>query len=140
MNRRKKIFANTLQREILLLVFLAALLPTSIVTILLYHLIFGITAMQFGIPETIAYNIIPAARKVIFILLLAAPVYILIILIFAYKITHKIIGPFDRIVRELGDCVEGKREAPITLRKGDKFHPLVTKINKLLDKAKKGAT
>ncbi len=123
--------------EIFLLIALAALLPTTIVGISLYYLIFGVTAAQFGIPEAIAYNIMPAARTVISILLFATPVSILIILALTYKISHKIIGPFDRIVRELDECIEGKKEGPIVIRKDDKFQPLVEKINKLLDKIKK---
>lgn len=135
-NRRRQFFANKMHRNLLLLIFLASLLPAIIVAIGLYYLIFSITASEFGIPEIIAYNIIPAAKKVTKILLAIAPISILLILIFAYKITHKIIGPFDRIVRELDESMEGKREGPIILRKNDKFLPLVERINKLLDKIK----
>ncbi|MFC1666566.1 hypothetical protein ACFL0P_01660 [Candidatus Omnitrophota bacterium] len=133
-SRRKKVFANKMHREIFLLVFLASLLPALIVTVCLYYLIFNITAQQFGIPEAIAYNIIPAARKVILILWLVAPISILTILIFAYKISHRIIGPFDRIVRELDECIDGKKQGHVAIRKADKFRPLVDRINKLLDR------
>jgi len=94
-------------------------------------------ANQFVFPEAIAYNIIPAAKKVTIILLIAAPVSISIIIIFAFKVTHRIIGPFDRIVRELDEYIEGKKEGHIIIRKTDKFWPLVDRINKLLDKLKK---
>ena len=113
---------------------MAAFLPASVVAICLYYLIFGITAEQFMIPEVIAYNIIPASRKVTTILAVAAPATILIILLVAHKLTHRIVGPFDRIVRELDECVKGKRKSYLTVRKGDKFQPLVGAINKLLDK------
>lgn len=125
-----------MHKEIFLLVFLASFLPAMIVTVSLYYLIFNITAQQFAIPEAIAYNIIPAARKVIAILLLLAPISIFAILAFAYKISHRIIGPFDRIVRELGNCLEGKKQNHITIRNKDKFWPLVDKINKLLGRLK----
>ncbi|MFC1508132.1 hypothetical protein ACFL60_00410 [Candidatus Omnitrophota bacterium] len=133
-NRRKKFFANKLHMEIFLLVFSASVIPVTIVTIALYYLIFGITADQLAIPEIIAYNIMPASARVITILLFATPASILILLFLAYKISHKIVGPFDRIVQNLDDCISGKRKGPITLRKGDKFQVLVEKINKLLDK------
>ena len=136
-NRRRQFFANKIHRDICLLVFLASLLPTIIVTICLYVLIFNITARQFAIPEIIAYNIIPAARQVTVILLSTAPACILVILIFAYKLTHKIVGPFDRVLRELNECMEGKRKGPIVIRKSDKFWPLVNSINVLLDKLDK---
>ena len=136
-NKRKRIFANKMHRDIFLLVFLASLLPAIIVAICLYYLIFSITASQLGFPEAIAYNIIPAARKVTIILLTTAPVCILLILFFAYKITHKIIGPFDRIVRDLDEYIKGKKEGQIIIRKADKFWPLVYRINKLLHRLKR---
>ncbi|MDD5044901.1 MAG: hypothetical protein PHU91_02575 [Candidatus Omnitrophica bacterium] len=136
-NKRKYIFANKLHRQIFQLVSLAALLPAIILIVGLYYLIFGITASEMAIPEAIAYNIIPAAKKVVVVLLIATPVIITAILFWAYKISHTIIGPFDRIVRELDERVEGKIIGHILVRKKDKFWPLVEKINKLIDKAEK---
>lgn len=133
-NKRKRAFANKLHKEIFWFVFVAALVPAAIVMVLLYYLIFNITAEQMVIPEAIAYNLIPAAKKVIAILLFAAPICIGAILLLAYKLSHRIIGPFDRIVRELGECAEGRKKDHILIRKNDKFKPLVDKINKLLDK------
>jgi len=137
LSRRKKIFANDLHKQIFVMVFLSALIPTIIVSVCMFYLIFNITAAQFGIPEAIAYNIIPAAKKVTAIILITAPIVILVILGFAYKITHSIVGPFDRIIRELNECLEGKKEACIAVRKTDKFRPLVERLNNLLDKLKK---
>ena len=135
-NKRYRTFANKLHREIFLTVLAAALLPCFIVTIALYYLIFNVMSGQLGIPEAIAYNIIPAARKVSLYLILAAPASVFVILILAYKITYRLIGPFDRIVRELDECVKGKKLDHIIIRKKDKFQPLVNNINKLIDKRK----
>lgn len=133
-NKRRKFYANKLHKDIFTIVFIAAVIPATIVAVCLYYLIFYITAEQIAIPEAIAYNLIPAAKKVIKIVLFAAPVSILTILILARSITHKIIGPFDRIVRELDEHAKGKKEGHINIRRGDKFQPLVDKINKLLDR------
>ncbi len=133
-NKRKRLFANNLHKQIFLLVALAALVPLVIATVCLYYLIFGITAMEVGIPEAIAYNILPAARRVTIILFTAAPAAILAVLVIAHKVTHSIVGPFDRIVRELDEHLEGKGKGPIIIRKTDKFSPLVDRINKLLAK------
>ena len=135
-NKRYRTFANKLHREIFLTVLAAALLPCFIVTIALYYLIFNVMSGQLGIPEAIAYNIIPAARKVSLYLILAAPASVFVILLLAYRITYRIIGPFDRIVRELDECVKGKKLDHIVIRKKDKFQPLVNNINKLIDKRK----
>ena len=135
-HRGKVIFANRMHKDIILLVLLASLAPTMLVTISLYFLIFGITASQIGIPESIAYNIIPAAKRVVLILSIAMPVLITTILFFAYKISHMILGPFDRIVRELDELVTDKKNSHIFVRESDKFWPLVNNINRLIDKFK----
>jgi len=134
--RRKKFFANPMHRQTFMLVLMAAVIPATIVTICLYYLIFGITSAEVGFPEAIAYNIIPAAKRVTAILLVTAPLALLIILIFAYRITHRIVGPFDRIVYELDAHIKDRRGGHIKIRKSDKFHSLVEKINHLLDKIK----
>ena len=133
-NKRQRTFANKFHREIFLLIAVASLIPAVIATILLYYLIFSITADQMVVPEAIAYNLLPAAKKVLFILAFAVPLSILVILLIAHNITHKIVGPFDRIVRELDERIKGENRNHITVRKGDKFKPLVDNINKLLDK------
>jgi len=135
--RRRQFIANKLHGELFVLVFISALVPTIITTVSLFFLIFHITAEQIGIPEAIIYSIIPAAQKVIFILVTILPIAILIMLAVAYFVTHKIVGPFDRVVRELNDCICGKKKTPIVLRRNDRFWPLVDKINTLLDRANK---
>jgi sensor histidine kinase YesM len=109
-DRRKQIFANKIHREVFLFISAASLLPVSIATFLLYYLIFGIVSREIGIPEAIAYNTIPAAKRVLIILSLAAPISIAVLLVTAYKITHKIVGPFDRILREVDEHISGKRK------------------------------
>lgn len=133
-NIRKRVFANKLHKQIFFIVLIAALVPTIVVTIGLYYLIFGVISLQLVIPEVIAYNIIPAAKKVIVILSITEPIIVAVILFFAHKATHAIIGPFDRLVKELDECIEEKKEGHIVIRKNDKFWLLVQKINKLLDK------
>jgi sensor histidine kinase YesM len=135
-NKRYRTFANNLHREVYLTILIATLVPCFIVTITLYYLIFNIIAGQLAIPEAIAYNVIPAAKKVSLILILAAPASVFIILLIAYNITHRILGPYDRIVKELEECAAGKKQDHIVIRKKDKFKPLVDGINKLIDKCK----
>ncbi|MBU4311698.1 MAG: hypothetical protein KJ706_03140 [Candidatus Omnitrophica bacterium] len=137
-NKRKSGFANRLQKEIFLVVLLAALVPAGVVAISLYYLIFGVTAQEIAIPEVIAYNIIPASKRVTAILLFAAPMSILAILLSAYKISHRMVGPFDRVVREIDEYLKGNKQNHIVLRKGDKFRPLVDRVNRLIDKVRKG--
>lgn len=132
LHKRKKFFANKLHSDIFFMIFWASVIPVSIASVALFYLIFNITAEQIGIPEAIAYNIIPASQRVIGILLIAGPLSITVLLIVAHKISLRIVGPFDRIIRELDEHIEGKRKGAIVLRKDDKFEPLVKRINKLL--------
>ena len=134
--RRQKLFANKIHRDICMLIFLASVIPAGIIGAGLYYLIFGITAREIGIPEAIAYNIIPASKKVLVILLILAPAAIISLLYIAIKATYRIVGPFERIIRELDAFIEGKKSDLITLRKKDRFAPLVDRINILLQRIK----
>jgi hypothetical protein len=131
-NRRKKLFANNLHRDTFMMVLLSSILPLFLVTVAFYYLIFQVTAEEVAIPEVITYNLIPAARKVIVILLLTTPAMVMILMVIAHRLTHSLLGPFDRIVRELDDRLKNNKKDPIILRKKDKFIPLVERINKLL--------
>jgi hypothetical protein len=131
-NRRKQIFANKLHRDTFVIILLSSILPLFLMTIAFYYLIFQITAEEVAIPEVIAYTLIPAARKVIIVLLLATPATIMVLMVIAHRLTHSLVGPFDRIVRELDDRLKNNKRDPIILRKKDKFIPLIERINKLL--------
>lgn len=133
-NLRKRLFANAMHKEIFFLVFGAAIIPTVIVAVSLYYFIFYVTAEQIGIPETIAYHIVPAASKVTEMLFLVIPTVIVFILVIAYRISHSIVGPYDRIIREMNESLNGQRKGPISLRKNDRFWPLVCAINDILHK------
>jgi len=134
--RRRSFFANKMHREIFFLVFWASLLPTVVTGVFLFYLIFYITTEQLGIPEAIAYNVLPAAQRVTSILLVILPVVILLILAFSFKLTHRLVGPFDRIVRELDEFIQGEKSDTIHIRENDKFRPLVDRINILLKRLK----
>ncbi len=133
-NRRKQLFANPLQREIFFWVLWATVVPTLIASILIYYLIFQVAANEFAVPEAIAYSLIPAAHKVTTIMICVTPLAVIALMILAYKVTHQLLGPFARILRELDDRLDGVKTGPIVIRQSDKFTPLVTRINKLLEK------
>ncbi|MFC1594597.1 hypothetical protein ACFL38_04650 [Candidatus Omnitrophota bacterium] len=131
-NKRKQFFANKMHRELFLLASCAAIVPTLLTAVSLFYLIFHLTAEQMIFPEAIAYNIIPVARRVAMIMYIAVPLTVTLILTVAHKVTHRIVGPFERVVRELEEHIQGTRTGPIVLRNNDKLKPLVDKINVLL--------
>jgi len=137
-NRRmRQFFANKMHRQMFMLVFLATLVPTMITAIALFYLMFNVTADQLIFPEMIATNLFPAAQRVIIIISIATPIAVIFILIFAHHVTHRTVGPFDRILRELDQILEGTKQDKIVLRSKDKFSPLVDKINQLVEKTKR---
>ncbi len=133
-SRGKQLFANQMHFELFLIVFFAAVVPALFATVTVFYLIFNITADEIGIPEAIAVNIFPAAYRVMEILVIAIPASIIFMLFLAHRITHRIVGPFDRIVRELDAVVDGEEKRHIIIRKEDRFSPLVEKINRLIDR------
>jgi hypothetical protein len=139
LNMRRAKFINTsVQNKTLILVFIAAVVPMAIVAICLYYLIFNMLAWQLGIPEIIAYNLVPVARKVNMIILVSLPVALFIIWFAALELSHRIAGPVYRLEKELDKRLEDKETGPIQLREKDELKILADKINKLIQKTKQG--
>jgi nitrogen fixation/metabolism regulation signal transduction histidine kinase len=133
LNKRKAKFIGTaLQNKTLVLVFVAAVVPTAIIAACLYYLIFNMLAWQLGIPEAIAYNLVPVARKVNLIILIALPIALFVIWFMALELSHRIAGPLYRLEKELNDRIEGKKSGPIQLREKDELRVLADKINRLI--------
>ena len=136
---RKVKFINTpVQNKTLILVFIAAVVPMAIVSVCLYYIIFNMLAWQLGIPEIIAYNLVPVARKVNMIMLVSLPVALFIIWLAALELSHRIAGPVYRLEKELSDRLDGKKKGPIQLREKDELKTLADKINKLIEKSRQG--
>jgi len=135
LNKRKAKFIGTaLQNKTLILVFFASVVPVTIIAICLYYLIFNMLAWQLGIPEAIAYNLVPVARKVNLIILIALPITLFVIWFMALELSHRIAGPLYRLEKELNERIEGNKSGPIQLREKDELKALADKINKLIIK------
>ena len=62
-------------------------------------------------------------------------VMLIFIILWAYYKTNKIIGPHDRIIRELDEIIVGKRKGTLTVRQGDDmFGELLERINTIIEK------
>ncbi len=60
---------------------------------------------------------------------------VMVIVFWAYYISNKIVGPIERVLKELDDVISGKRTEPLGTRKGDEmFDELVKRINALIKK------
>ncbi|MEA3328986.1 MAG: hypothetical protein U9Q08_04620 [Candidatus Omnitrophota bacterium] len=135
-NKRKNFFiANKLHKEILIIVFVSMLLPVILVGITLHSLIFNIAAWEIGIPEAVFSVLLPAIKQVNFIVFIALPFVMLLLWFWALMATKRIVGPFDRLCREVDQRVKGTKTGRIQLRKGDALQELVDGFNRLLDKS-----
>ena len=135
LNKRKAKFIGTaLQNKTLILVFFSSVVPATIIAACLYYLIFNMLAWQLGIPEAIAYNLVPVARKVNLIILIALPITLFVIWFMALELSHRIAGPLYRLEKELNERIEGNKSGPIQLREKDELKALADKINKLIIK------
>jgi len=132
--RKKKYLGTSFQKKLLLLIFASAVIPAAIVGAALYYLIFNLLAWQIGIPEAIAYNLIPVLNKINLIILISLPVIFFLIWIVALELSHRISGPLFRLERELEERIAGKARGYIRLRPKDELKGLVDKLNRLLNK------
>lgn len=74
-------------------------------------------------------------REAIPHLLVGIALMLICIITWSYYVTNKIVGPHDRIIKELDDVIKGNKAEPLMVRKDDKmFAELLDKINKLIEK------
>jgi hypothetical protein len=134
-NKRKaKYIGTSLQKNVLYLVFLAAIVPAFILGAALYYLIFNMLAEQLGIPEAIAYNLLPVVQKVNLIIVIVLPISILFIWFLALELSHRIAGPLFRLEKDLDEVISGSKKEHIKIRQKDELRPLVERINKLINR------
>ena len=132
--RKYFIVANRFQRKILFLVFFSTLIPLVVTIIALFSLVFTILAAEMPHKEIISFNIIPAVTKTATIVVIFTPLVVLLILLLAYRVSNRLVGPLGRLYRELDMRIEKNSKAHINFRKGDDLIELTEKINKILDK------
>ena len=128
---------NRLERHYLRLIALSLILPTLILGSCLYYVIFNLMAEQLGIPEIVAYHLLPVVQKVNIVLMVSLPVLFLILFSIGLVLTRNLVGPIERLERELEEIVSGNLSRRLQLRKKDELRTLVDDINILLDKIAK---
>ena len=132
--RRFFIVRNTLERHYLRLIAVSIILPTLVIGGCLYYLIFNLMAEQLGIPEVVAYHLLPVVRKVNFVLAVSLPVLFLVMFYIGLVLSRRLVGPIERLEDELEDIISGDLSKRLKLRKGDVLKPLIESINALLAK------
>ena len=135
--RKYFLVRNRLERRYLRLIALSLILPTLITGSCLYYVIFNLMAEQLGIPEVVAYHLLPVVKKVNLVLTISLPIVFLILFSIGLALTRSLVGPIERLEGELEEIVSGNLSRKLKLRKRDALKPLVANINMLLEKIKR---
>jgi len=135
--RLRFITNNPLQRKYLILILFSTFLPLFLVASCLYYLIFQVMAEQLAIPESIAYNLIPVLHKINFLLLIGLPPIVILLFIWGVVLTHRLIGPLNRLENDLKEISEGDYSVRLKMRKDDDLRPIADTINKIIHKLEK---
>ena len=103
----------------------------------LYYVIFNLMAEQLGIPEVVAYHLLPVVKKVNIVLMVSLPMVFLILFSLGLVVTKNLVGPIERLEDELEEIISGNMSKRLRLRRRDELKPLTDSINTLLDKIEK---
>ena len=115
-----------LQNQLVWIIFVAMSIPTVVLGGSLYILVARIAGPNAdSSPHA-------ALMQIAGYIGLSFPPLTALLLCWAFNRTNKIVGPIERVTRELDDRIAGTTSGPITLRPGDQIIPLVDRINMLL--------
>ena len=85
-------------------------------------------------PEAIASNLLPVIDKINGVLIVGIPVALLIVAWLSIAISHRFVGPIERLDADLEKILAGDRGHRVRLRKNDDLKSVAEKINQLLDR------
>jgi len=135
-NFKRNIFAvkSRLQLKYALLLIFSMLIPSMFMGLCMYYFIFSIITEGLGIPEPIAYNLFPVLNKINLMMALGLPVIFIGFLIAGNYISYKLIGPINRLKKDLQQIAEGDISHRIKMREGDDLLFIAELVNKILDR------
>ncbi len=128
---KRNIFRTSkFQRPILNIMISIAIVMLILITTSLAFLYQDITFSMYSPEKVIA---ITKATIVIFVFIL--PLILLGGIFWAYTVSQRLVGPFERILGELDDVIANNKKKHIHVRKNDELANEVTKrINAIIDR------
>lgn len=152
MNHKRRMFSFLRVKELKFWYFkytIGAIIIVLLVTTLTVHFGFAYSrklittlsnhAQQANIAlslDTIVEILKNMQTRIMIAFVIEGIILILIGIVASLYLVHRIIGPLDRIQREIDDMVHGRKSIqPVSVRKGDYITPFVELINKLINTA-----
>ncbi|MBN1354559.1 MAG: methyl-accepting chemotaxis protein [Candidatus Omnitrophica bacterium] len=135
--RVKFITKNPLQRKYLVLILSSIMIPLFLAGGCFYYIMFQIMAEQLAIPESIAYNLIPVFHKINFLLIIGLTPTVVLLFILGVFLTHRLIGPLERLEDDLKKISQGDYTIRLKIRKDDDLRSIADVINKIIDMLEK---
>jgi len=130
MKRKLFLNINRFQRPILYLTVAATFVTIVILSICVSFLSYDIANMIITSTKEI-----PTTKLAVSFVLMILPLSYLAIIYFSLRISNKLVGSMERILKELDEIIEKREKKHLTVRKGDDLvQELLKRINLLIDK------
>jgi len=130
MKRKLFLNINRFQRPILYLTVAATFVTIVILAICVSFLSYDIANMIINSTKEI-----PTTKLAVSFVLMILPLSYLAIIYFSLRISNKLVGSMERILKELDEIIEKREKKHLTVRKGDDLvQELLKRINTLIDK------
>ncbi len=107
--------------------------PLVILLAGLYYLIYYAVLNEMLIPEAVAVTLLPAMKKVNTVVLISLPLLLWLILRAALVHSNKVVGPLNRLEKELDQAIAGDYNIRIKTRQNDELRSFVSRVNLLLE-------
>jgi len=132
-HKRKLLFrANKFQQPIINLILFPSI-PIYLVTFLyILYFYYLVTTDTIAPGQTFDIEVITTITASILAILW---IFTGVMLIWVYRVSNRMVGAFERILKEMDDVIEGKGKKHIQARKGDTLAiELLQRVNSLIDK------
>lgn len=126
--RRKGVMhvKTRLQNRLIWVIFVSIVVPTVIFGGAFYLLVVQLIQHQdAATPQELVTRLLSYISLVF-------PLGLIGLLYWAFYVTEKVVGPVERITRELDERIQGTKTGPIQLRPKDSLIPMVDKVNEIL--------
>lgn len=127
--RRRYFVNNTFQYRYIAVV----IVPLIILMAGLYYIMYYSMFTHMLIPEAVTATLLPAMKKVNFVLLATLPVTLFLIIRAALVDSNRVVGPVSRLERELDMILAGDRSVRLNIRAKDDLKPIIDRMNRVLD-------